>query len=404
MKKILTILTSLVLIISPVWVFAEEENNNTEPTPTPTPTVTPTPSPSPEPTATPVPTSTPEPTPTPTPEEERPVENTLKSIKVTGGEISPKFNSTTYKYTIKVTDDKNFSISYEKSDDRTLAVSPELSSKDQLKAIVDNENKTTITVTYTEKDERGKEKQHINTYEITIDYTAPEKSAKLSTLKVDGYELVTVSTVPARYSVTLPNAVDTITINAVAEDSESIITYNGKESNIIKGLQVGETNIKIVVKNGKSENNYFINVTRKSEEEEGPTEEEKQQEEKQKEQEEKTKEEQEKLDKENKEKVKEMKLPDANPILNRIIVTFATLIGFGLGGIGIYFYIKTSPKRMKKEILGINNKNKKEKRKEESSPMVEVKPTEEPKEEKMEIRDDLVETKEFKIEDENKDA
>ena len=239
MKKISIIVMSIIGLMLPIYVYAEEEAN-TNPTPTPTPTATSTPEPTPTatpvptPTATPIPTATPTPTSTPTPtatatpeptatpEEEKPIENTLSKIEVTGGTISPKFNSTTYEYTIKVTDDKNFSIKYEKSDDRTLAVSPELNSSNQLKAIVANNKKTTIKVTYTDE----KNKQHINTYKITLNYTEPEKSSKLSGLKVDGYEFdKTFQSGTPTYSFSIPYAVDMVTIVATPEDSDAEITY-----------------------------------------------------------------------------------------------------------------------------------------------------------------------------------
>lgn len=444
MKKIGIVLLNLVLLLSPMYVSAEEEGNNTEPTPTPTATPTPTPTPSatptpsPEPTSSPKPTSSPEPTPTPTatPEEEKPIENTLKSIEVKGGTISPSFKSTVYEYTIKVTDDKDFKITYETTDDRTLAASPELSSKDQLNAIVKNGNKTTIKVTYTD----SKDKQHTNTYNIKLDYVAPEKSAKLSKLKVDGYDLdkTFVNTEP-KYSIEIPNIVDTITITAEAEDSAAKITYNGKESNVIKNLVVGDNNIKITITNDSQTYTYYLSVKRKDEEIETSVKDEAESLIKDTEEALKTlgdnvtteiKEEIEKLikdlkeaiDKENEDDIKtakekleekakdiikdakgfkkaeqddanaelDIKTPDANPIINRIIVSLATLVGLALGGFGIYFFIKTSPKRMKKELL-------KEKNKKEDSPIVEVKP-------KAETVEALEETKEFKLEDTNKDA
>ena len=48
-----------------------------------------------------------------------------------------------------------------------------------------------------------------------------------------------------------------------------------------------------------------------------------------------------------------------------VSITIASIILFLIGAIGIYFYIKTSPKKMKKELLKI----KKEK---DDSPIIEV--------------------------------
>ena len=77
--------------------------------------------------------------------------------------------------------------------------------------------------------------------------------------------------------------------------------------------------------------------------------------------------------------------PDS--ILDYIIITLGTLVLFSIGGIGIFFYFKTSPKRMKKELL----KKKKTDVKEES-PIVEIEETkEEPKKEIKDYDNDIEE-------------
>ena len=390
MKKILMVFTSLIILISPVYVFAEGEESTT---PSPTPDVTPTPSPTVSPTPTPTetpdptPTATPTETPEPTPNEDKPIVNTLSEIKVTGGTISPEFSSTIYEYTIKVTDASKFSITWKQSDDRTIVAAPELSKKDQLNAILNKGKETTITVTYTDKDDV----QHSNKYVLKLDYEAPEKSADLSNLAVIGYQLdKTFTKSTFKYEVEIPNSVEEVTVTAIAEDPDATITYNSKSDNIIKNLSIGENNVKITIKNGNKTVNYFLTIIRKKEDTENKeTEEEVEETEENKTTDNETKDND--KAKEEKEEVTIPKAEDPDPIINRIIVTLATLFGLTLGGIGIFFYIKTSPKRMKKEIMN-------ERLKKEESPIVEVENTkteEEPK--KTEIIEDLVDTKEFKI-------
>ena len=86
-------------------------------------------------------------------------------------------------------------------------------------------------------------------------------------------------------------------------------------------------------------------------------------------------------------------VPDADPLINKIIVTFATLVGFALGGFGIYFFIKTSPKKMKKELLNRSN----DKKEVEESPIVEVKA--ETLDDTTDTKEEIETTKEFKLKD-----
>ena len=174
----------------------------------------------------------------------------------------------------------------------------------------------------------------------------------------------------------------------VAFRAKEILATGIKVDSSALDIKVGDENhIRITVKNGNVSNIYTLNIIRKSEEEEKITEEETT-----------SKEdiEEPQTDSETKDNQKEEttpgpkeNVPDPNPILNRVIVTLASLVGIAIGSLGIYFYVITSPKHMKKEILKYRN-NKKDASNNESL---------EKENKKIEVKDDLVQTKEFKVDD-----
>ena len=77
-------------------------------------------------------------------------------------------------------------------------------------------------------------------------------------------------------------------------------------------------------------------------------------------------------------------------------MSFACLILFIIGGIGIYFYLKTSPKRLKKEL--INSKRKEQA----TSPIVEVEHEEISISPVTATENDMESTKEYNIKKEEK--
>ena len=367
MKKIFTFLISLIILITPAYVYAEGEENQENNDPNQNQQVD------------------------PQNNESEVIDNTLSEIKVTGGTLTPTFNKTTYKYTITDINPETFNIDYtQSSPNKTLVVKNP--GNLTLENIANSANKTgTITVTYTDNENN----QHTNTYEITVDYEVPKKSTYLTDLSVTGYQFdKKFNKDTSAYSFEIPNEVDIITIKATAEDENAKITYDGNTSETVKIQKVGEeSHIKVVVTVGTDTRTYYLNVTRAlPKEESDETEEEKSLIEDtigtDDSDEPKTKQE-----KEIEERI--AATPNINPILNRITVTLAAIVGMGLGGFGIYIYAKTSPKSMKKDIIKFKN----DKAEKPESSIVEVK-----KEDKMEIKDDLVETKEFIINNTNKDA
>ena len=72
---------------------------------------------------------------------------------------------------------------------------------------------------------------------------------------------------------------------------------------------------------------------------------------------------------------------------------FPCFILFLIGGIGIYFYMKTSPKKIKNELKNLNNK-----KKQQESPILEV-GNEKQEALKEVMNEDLMKTKEFSKEE-----
>lgn len=309
------------------------------------------------------------------------VDNTLSSLTITGGTLSPEFNKTTYEYTITDVNPEKFKVDYTSN---TIAVMDPSSGK--LDDIIKKENKTfTITTTYTDSNNE----QHTNTYKIRVDYEPPVKSSDLKSLSITGFQLDKKFDKDTHvYNLEIPHDVTTVTILAVAEDESAKITYNDSASNIIKDIKVGDENhIRIVVKNGNVSNIYTLNIIRKNDVEAKPNEEETTTDEENNDENEVDTEIKDDNKKEENAPGPKENVPDPNPILNRVIVTLASLIGIAIGSLGIYFYVITSPKHMKKEILKYRN-SKKDASNNESL---------ENENKKIEVKDDLVQTKEFKV-------
>lgn len=216
----------------------------------------------------------------------------------------------------------------------------------------------------------------------TLTVVKDSTSLALKSLKINGYALNEVFKADTlKYTADIPYEIDTLTIDAVLEDNSANKTITGN-----KNLKVGKNYVKVVVEdeNGNSRT-YEIVVTRL-----------------------------EKVEiEENKTSIITSSDSDVSSddndstnintndknntnssddsFLKYFIVSLACLILFIIGGIGIYFYIKTSPRRLKKEL---NNLNK----------VLDNSDTISPKEEInsniSEIMDEkLVETREFRQED-----
>ena len=255
---------------------------------------------------------------------------TLKKVVISGADIDPKFDKNTFEYTLNVKDGKTPKVdSYEASD------------KNAQVFVGDYKNgKLTITVT-----DGTKSKQYV--------FKVPTKEANvyLSKLEVKAYPFEEeFNKNVTKYTAKIPYEVEEVTLDAVAEDSEATVSVPPAS---LKNLKVGTNTITVTVKNGDKKKEYVIVVVRSKEE---------------------------KLDekstsiisnkKSKNSKNSDYDIPDVespDSVLNYITVTLASLMLFAAGGIGIYFFIKTSPKRLKKEAFS-------RKEAKNASPLIEAKP------------------------------
>ena len=298
----------------------------------------------------------------PEPEEEKDY-----TIVITGGTLDKTFDKDKTDYTVTVTDEKSFSIKPKSLTDAEISYNiPNYSNLRKVGAI-------SVTI-------EGKK--------YTLKIVVPTADVYLSKLEVKGYSLnETFDKDKTDYTVTVPNDVESVTINATPEDSDATVTPG--KSFTKDGLQVGSSRnntVTIKVTNGDESKTYTIYITRKD-----------------------TDDKTEVKDSESDENITSgdenitsnetssstsslFDIPDVDDPdspLSMIIITLGSLMLVTIGGIGIYFFVKTSPRRMKKELL-------KKKKNEEESPIVEIEPPKETKTNYIETLDDLEETKEFK--------
>ena len=253
---------------------------------------------------------------------------TLDEVEITGAEIDPKFDKNTFKYTLKVKDGQIPKVKSYKSTDENAQVF--VGEYDKNKGIV-------ITVTDGSKSKK---------YEFLL--PAKEYNVNLSKLELVAYPFEEAFEKDVtRYTATIPYEVEEVTLTAIAEDSNATVTHTS-----LKNLKVGNNQITVTVKNGDKSKNYLIIVTRSEEEELA-----------------------EKATsiittgKDKNSKNSDYDLPDVDDpdsTLNLITVTLASIILFTAGVIGIIFFIRTSPKRLKKEVFSKHEVKK-------SSPLVEAK-------------------------------
>ena len=246
-------------------------------------------------------------------------------LVITGGTLDKKFDPAVTEYTVTVTDLANLDID----------VTPD-NAKKNIPSYSNIKNGSSITVTI-----EGKQ--------YKINFVVPEANTNLASLKITGqsfnqaFDKDTTS-----YTLTVPYEINEIEIKAEAEDSNATIKGTG-----YKDLSVGSTTFTITVTNGTATKTYKIFVTREEDEEEETT----------------TKKKTKKIiTNKNTSNAAEFDIPDVDDpdsTLNMIIITLGSMVLFAGGVFGIYFYIKTSPRRLKKEVL--KNKNKKS-----ESPMVET--------------------------------
>ena len=342
MKRKLFLFLSILVLVMPIMVFAEPEegenstpsgNESTNTEQTTNPTASPEPSSSP----TPSPSNTPSPSPSAEPKKEEKLELTLESVNIPGAKLLTTFSKDASKeYDVEITDKSKFNltkvtVSKTSKSDKIKFIVSQLDSQNKFRIIVQNiENNDKLTYTFVVKEE--------------------EANANLSKLEINGYafnEAFNKDT--TSYTVTIPYDVTTVTINATPEDTNSKVSPGVTFTK--DNLEVGSSSkntVTIKVTNGNATKTYKIFITRSEES---------------------------KLAEKatsiitSKVTSTDFDIPETtNPdsIIDYIIITLGSLVLFAIGAIGIYFYVKTSPKRMKKELL--MKKNKKD-----ESPIVETK-------------------------------
>lgn len=248
---------------------------------------------------------------------------TLKNLSIKNGDLDQPFKSDVFKYKVKVSATTNSLVfmNIETTDSRAKSLTTnnnKISNGDIVKIVVTAEDGTTS-----------------KTYEFEIIKGAP--SVALKSLKINGYALnESFNADTLRYTATIPYEIDTLTIEAPPEGENAKVTITGNTN-----LKLGANTIKVTVtdEDGNSRT-YEIIVTR----DEKVT-----------------------ID-ENPSSIissgtddNSATAPDNNKsnstknnsddsFLKYAIVSIACFILFAIGGIGIYFYVKTSPKRLKKEL------------------------------------------------------
>lgn len=298
----------------------------------------------PAPTPTPTPDSTPEPTDKPTATPKEVTDFTLKRLEIEGGSIEPEFNKDVTAYTLTIKDFDKLKVTAKANDESAEVI---ISGYSTLSTIEKNGIKITVT-------DSSKSCENDKCKVYTLKLPKKEENVNLSLLELKAYPFnETFSKDVTEYTATIPYEVEEVTLEAIAEDKDNAKVTTSS----LKNLQVGGNKITVTVKNGDSSKTYTIYVTRS---------------------------EKEKLDEKvtsiidstkttGSSKESDYDIPDVDSpdsVFNIIIVTLTSFMLFAAGGIGIYFFIKTSPKRLKKEVFKKNEEKK-------ASPLVEAKPNKE---------------------------
>ena len=332
-KFTITLLLVLSFIGLPMIACAEEENPTPTPTPTesPTPTVSPTPSetPTPTPTESPTPTVSPtpsnDPKPTPTPTEKPTEKKSIKLDKTSGTVVVGE------KVQIKatVTGVENAEIRWTSSNFTVAKVTDD--------GVITALKTGKAIITASLKDDSGVTAQYTITVQEnnTSSTSAEEKdnnnekeSLNLKSLKVKGYTLnEPFSSSRTGYTVDIPYEAEDVTIE-VEKQSNNVKTEIKGATN----LKVGRNTVTVTVRDDAGNSKvYTITVIRATKEEKttskNPTSH---------------------VVSQASSSLKPMSTRK-NHTLEYVFVTIGCLILFAIGGLGIYFYIKTSDKDKKKK-------------------------------------------------------
>lgn len=289
---------------------------------------------------------------------------TLKKLVISNGTLDKKFKSDVYNYSVTLDTSVNkLEFTYELSDSNASYFGPSSNVNKNLK----NGDKLELKVV-------AEDGTTNHTYTLTIVKDA--SNLNLKSLKINGYALNEVFDYNTlHYTASIPYEVDTITVAATPIDNAANVDITG-----LTNLKVGENTVTITVsdKAGNSKK-YTIVVTRESEKSvlENPTS---------------------IITSTSSNQTSSIINSNSNhknddSFLKYLIVSIACFILFLIGGIGIYFYMKTSPKKIKNELKNLNNE-----KKQQESPILEV-GNEKQEALKEVMNEDLMKTKEFSKEE-----
>lgn len=299
---------------------------------------------------------------------------TLKSLNISNGSLDQSFKSDVFKYSVTVDSDVN-ALKFEdlEKDLNDINAGYLVTGNSGLK------NGSIVKILVTAED-----KETQKTYELTI--VKDTVSLALKKLEINGYALnESFDPEVLEYTASIPYEIETITVNASSVDSNVSVKVSG-----LTNLKVGANTVTVTVKDDSDNiRKYVIIVTREKEVsvEEKPT------------------------------SIITSELVDNNQTSNNsgtaskdkdssgddsflkyAIVSLACLILFAIGGIGIYFYLKTSPKRLKNNL----KLSKDEKSNINKSATVEVSSKKEEANNSSIVeamQENLVQTREFSVED-----
>ena len=298
-EKLLILVMLLGMMVSPIYVYAEEPSEGTGSEETEEP-ATPTDDPSPSPT----PTQTPEPTPTPEPK----IEPRLASLTVEGFNLNEAFDSEKTNYTLTVPAS-------------TSKITITATAIDGCTVFSGNGSHDLAEGKTTTFNIIAKVKNENRTQTYTLAVTRPTESVALRSLMVSGHSLnETFSQTNYTYTMTVPYDTTSLNISAVAENDTDTVEIDGADN-----LEVGENEVTITVRSesGK-EATYQILVTREEESEE-----------------------------ENQTSNMTSNLvvdeKSENSLVKYILITVGCVVLIAIAAVGIIFYMKSASPEKKKE-------------------------------------------------------
>ncbi len=298
-EKLLILVMLLGMMISPIYVYAEEPSEGTGSEETEEP-ATPTDDPSHSPT----PTQTPEPTPTPEPK----IEPRLASLTVEDFNLNEAFDAEKTNYTLTVPAS-------------TSKITITATAIDGCTVFSGNGSHDLVEGKTTTFNIIAKVKNENRTQTYTLAVTRPTESVALRSLMVSGHSLnETFSQTNYTYTMTVPYDTTSLNISAVAENDTDTVEIDGADN-----LEVGENKVTITVRSeSEKEATYQILVTREEESEE-----------------------------ENQTSNMTSNLvvdeKSENSLVKYILITVGCVVLIAIAAVGIIFYMKSASPEKKKE-------------------------------------------------------